>query len=75
MTVEEAKVILERDYDENIHEEGYKEEFADVLEAEKVAISALEKQSDKNCSKCINKDKCAIHDNFNIDYCSDWSDE
>lgn len=42
MTEQEAKKILERDYEENIHEEGYKEEFADVLEAEKVAISALE---------------------------------
>ena len=37
-----------------------------------LAISALEKTSDKNCSKCVNKSKCAIHDNFNIDYCSDW---
>ena len=36
------------------------------------AISALEKTSDKNCSMCIDKGKCAIHDNFNIDYCSDW---
>ena len=36
------------------------------------AIYALEKTSDKNCSKCIDKGKCAIHDNFNIDYCSDW---
>ena len=40
-----------------------------------MAIQALEKTSDKNCSRCINKGKCAIHDNFNIDYCSDWSDE
>ena len=47
-------------------------------EAEKtmdLAISALEKQSDKNCSRCVNKNQCAIHDNFNIDYCSDWSVE
>lgn len=35
-------------------------------------ISTLEITSDKNCSRCIDKDKCAIHDNFNIDYCSDW---
>lgn len=38
-----------------------------------VAIKkVINKLSDKNCSKCINKDKCAIFDNFNIDYCSDW---
>jgi len=37
-----------------------------------LAISALEKTSDKNCSRCIDKGKCVIHDNFNIDYCSDW---
>ena len=38
-----------------------------------LAISALEKQSDKNCSRCADKNQCAIHKNFNIDYCSDWS--
>ena len=43
------------------------------IEAAKLAISTLEKTSDKNCSMCIDKGKCAIHDNFNIDYCSDWS--
>lgn len=39
------------------------------------AIAALEKQSDKNCSRCVNRNRCAIHDNFNVDYCSDWSVE
>ena len=37
-----------------------------------LAIPALEKTSDKECSKCIERGKCAIYDNFNIDYCSDW---
>ena len=29
-------------------------------------------QTDKDCSKCLDRGKCAIYDNFNIDYCSDW---
>ena len=42
------------------------------LSALDLAISALEKLSDKNCSRCVDRNRCAIHDNFNIDYCSDW---
>lgn len=38
-----------------------------------LAIDALEKQSDKNCSRCADRNRCAIYKNFNIDYCSDWS--
>lgn len=41
-------------------------------EAYKFAIAALEKTADKDCSQCLDRGKCAIHDNFNIDYCSDW---
>ena len=28
--------------------------------------------ADQDCSQCRERGKCAIHDNFNIDYCSDW---
>ena len=41
-------------------------------ESVRMAIEALEKTSDKDCSRCKDKNCCSIHDNFNIDYCSDW---
>ena len=25
-----------------------------------------------HCETCADRNKCAIHDNFNIKYCSDW---
>ena len=37
-----------------------------------MAIEALRQTADKDCSQCKDKGRCAIHDNFNIDYCSDW---
>ena len=47
-----------------------------------LAISALEENDklkaeieqlkSRTCQSCVNKGKCAIFDNFNIDYCSDW---
>lgn len=47
---------------------------ADTIEelSSKVRLSNLPKN--KECSRCIHKGRCAIHDNFNIDYCSDWRD-
>jgi len=48
------------------------EDNQDLYKANLVAISALEKLSDKNCSRCVDKNRCAIHDRFNIDYCSYW---
>lgn len=45
------------------------------LSALDLAIAALEKISDKNCSRCVDRNQCAIHNNFNINYCSDWSVE
>lgn len=46
-----------------------------ILELNRVIIDALEKTADKECSKCQHRNRCSIVDNFNIDYCSDWSDE
>lgn len=43
-----------------------------MLEARKLAAKMLEHTTDKDCSQCLDKGHCAIHDNFNIDYCSDW---
>ena len=40
-----------------------------------MAIEALEKTADKECSRCQHRNRCSIFDNFNIDYCSDWSEE
>ena len=47
-------------------------EWEEQEKATDLAISALEKLSDKNCSRCVDRNRCTIHDNFNIDYCSDW---
>lgn len=38
MDINEALNVIKRDFDENMGEEGYKEEFADVLEAESILI-------------------------------------
>lgn len=46
-----------------------------IAEAFILAIDSLEKTADKDCSRCRDRGKCAIYDNFNIDYCSDWSAE
>ena len=46
-----------------------------IREAYEMAIEALQQTGDKECSRCINRGKCAIYDNFNIDYCSDWRPE
>ena len=40
-----------------------------------MGIEALIKTSDKDCSRCRERNRCAIYDNFNIDYCSDWGCE
>ena len=32
----------------------------------------IEQLKSRTCQSCVNKGKCAIFDNFNIDYCSDW---
>lgn len=39
------------------------------------AIEVLEKTSDKLCSRCVHINVCTIFDNYDIDYCSDWSEE
>lgn len=38
MEIRKALQRIKADFDENIEEEGYKEEFSDVLEAESVLI-------------------------------------
>ncbi|GEM_PF-4505677 len=38
MDIKQALEIIKNDFDENAGEEGYKEEFADVLQAESVLI-------------------------------------
>jgi hypothetical protein len=40
--------------------------------AQMMAIEALKLTSVKECSTCSDKGCCAIFDNFNIDYCSDY---
>lgn len=25
-----------------------------------------------SCNNCLNKNKCMVHDNFDIQFCSDW---
>ena len=32
----------------------------------------LRSEKTLNCSNCADRNKCAIHDNFNIQYCSDY---
>lgn len=43
-----------------------------LREAVDMAIEALKLTSVKECSTCSDKGCCAIFDNFNIDYCSDY---
>ena len=43
-----------------------------VKETYEMAIKALRQTADNDCSQCRERGRCAIHDNFNIDYCSDW---
>ena len=43
-----------------------------IIRAVIKALESLEKTADKECSRCIDRGRCAIYDNFNIDYCSDW---
>lgn len=46
------------------------ENYASILKND---IRDLAEQiNDRDCSKCRNKGTCAIYDNFNIHYCSDW---
>lgn len=53
-------------------------EFLKIMDAPKLreavdmAIEALKLTSVKECSTCSDKGCCAIFDNFNIDYCSDY---
>lgn len=49
--------------------------YQKIVDYYDVVIEALEKTSDKLCARCTHKNKCAIFDNFNVDYCSDWSEE
>lgn len=37
-----------------------------------MGIEALINTSDQGYSHCRERNRCAIYDNFNIDYCSDW---
>lgn len=53
-------------------------EFLKIMDAPKLreavdmAIEALKLTLVKECSTCSDKGCCAIFDNFNIDYCSDY---
>lgn len=55
--------------------ESCQKEECNEHEAIQMAIEALEKTDDKECSRCQHRNRCSIVDNFNIDYCSDWSEE
>lgn len=72
MKIEEAIKCLECDF---YNMECCAEEECKCDEAITMAIEALNKTSDKLCSRCQHINICAIFDNFNIDYCSDWSEE
>ena len=47
-------------------------EVETVLPYYRMAIKALKLTTVKECSTCSDKGYCAIFDNFNIDYCSDY---
>ena len=51
---------------------GHEAVIKAVEDACMIGVEALRQTADKDCSQCKDKDRCAIHDNFNIDYCSDW---
>lgn len=42
------------------------------VEAFETAIKSLKLTSVKECETCLDKGCCAIYDNFNIDFCSDY---
>ena len=78
MTSEEAI----KQFEERLKIKDYKEQIPEYYSAMELIISALEENNklkaenerikSRNCQSCVNKEKCAIFDNFNIDYCSDW---
>lgn len=77
MTKEEANELLQFMADEGFwfeDETGNREFFpcGEERAAIDIAIKSLQQTADKNCSQCLERGKCAIYDNFNIDYCSDW---
>ena len=43
-----------------------------ALEENDKLKAEIEQLKSRTCQSCVNKGKCAIFDNFNIDYCSDW---
>lgn len=46
--------------------------WVEALEENDKLKAEIERLKSRNCQTCANKGKCAIFDNFNIDYCSDW---
>lgn len=62
--------------------EAYKRKVKDgfifyqrIVEYYDIVIEAIDKTTDELCARCAYKNKCAIFDNFNINYCSDWREE
>src|SRR5574344_693424 len=52
--------------------ETYYKLYLASIDARQILTECVERLKSRNCQTCANKGKCAIFDNFNIDYCSDW---
>lgn len=48
------------------------EKFYKNLEKRGITFERTLMLSVKECGNCMNKGKCSIYDNYNIDFCSDW---
>ena len=46
--------------------------YCELRECNKKLESEIYQLKSRTCQSCVNKSTCAIFDNFNIDYCSDW---
>lgn len=54
------------------HSEDLTNQFYKKLSEQGITFERTLMLAAKDCGNCVNKGKCAIYDNFNIDFCSDW---
>ena len=68
--------LLKAKLSEKGNEPGYQhpdeDYYVGICSAEEVVYDV---ECAVSCDTCRNKGKCAIYDNFNIQFCSDWEEK
>lgn len=65
-----SRAQIEREVSNRVTEDFFAKLAKLGITLERIALLV-----EKECEHCADRSKCAIYDNFNIDFCSDWREE